>query len=115
MTGDAGNSVVIEGPLHVRVFCKRACKQRCRVMARFAVTSELDSLLSLNVLNIFLIERFAKGVTVCRLPPLRMRVCVTNATTLGRHKHIARNEGAGRRAGVAGSKRVGTELEVVGF
>src|SRR2546423_15265738 len=113
MTGDAGNSVVIERPLHVRVLRQCPREQRRRVVTRFAVTSELDSLLGLNVLNVFLVERFAKSVTVRRLPPLRVRVCVTSATTPGRHKHFAGNESAGRSRRVAGSKRIGTELEVV--
>src|SRR2546423_14625832 len=114
MTGDAGSSVVIEGPLRVRVFCQCPREQRCRVMTRFAVTSELDSLLRLNVLNVFLVERFAKGVTVRGLPPLRMRVCVTNATTPGRHEHSAGNKRTGRSRRVGGGNRMGTELEVEG-
>src|ERR1043165_6708866 len=103
MTRDAGNSIIIKGPLHVRVFGQRTGKQSGRVMTRFAVTRELDSLLGLNVLNIFLIEGFAKSVTVRRLAPLSVRICVTSATAPGRHKHLAGNKCARGGAGIAWS------------
>ena len=115
MTGDAGNSVVIERPLHMRVLRQRPGEQRRRIVTSFAMASVFKSLLRLNVLNVFLVERFAKGVTVRGLPPLRVRVCVTNATTPGRDEHIAGNESAGRSRRVAGRKRIRTELEIVGF
>src|ERR1051326_9225622 len=115
MTGDARDSVVIERPLHMRVLRQSSREQRRRVMTRFAVTSELDPLLGLNVLHIFLIERFAKSVTVRGLPPLRVRVGVTNAAAFGRHEHFAGNESAGSRRGVTGRKRIRSELEIVSF
>src|ERR1043166_6337437 len=73
----------------------------------------LNSLFTLNVLDVLLIERFAEGVAVRGLPPLRMRVRVATATTFRGHEHFTRNESTGSTRGIAGRKGVGAEFEIV--
>src|SRR5881628_1383233 len=104
MTGYAGHAVIVERPFHVRILRQRSGKKRCWVVTRFAVTREFDPSLILQVLDVLLIERLAKSIPVRRLPPLRMRICVTSATAFGRNEHIARNECAGCGGCVAGRK-----------
>src|SRR6266566_7732884 len=102
MTRDARYAVVVEGPFDFCVLSQRAGEKRRRVMTRFAVPREFDSLLRLQVFHVLLIERFAKRVTVRRLPPLRMSIRVTGSASFCRHEHFSWNERAGRSRGVAG-------------
>src|SRR5438105_8310337 len=113
MTGDARHPIVVERSFDMRILCQRPAEQRRRVMTRFAMAREFNSLLSLQILDVLLIEGFAKCVSVRRLPPLSVRVCVTNAATLGRDKHLSRNKRAGRCSGVARRERIRTEFEIV--
>src|SRR5437588_3130445 len=115
MTGDARHTIVVERPFDMRIFCQRAAEQRRRIMTRLAMASEFNSLLSLQILDVFLIEGFAKCVPVRRLPPLNVSVCVTNPAAFGRYKHLSRYERAGRSRGVARRERIGTEFEIVCF
>src|SRR5882672_11394188 len=78
------------------------------------MTSELNPLLRLQVLNVLLIEGFAKRVAVRRLAPLCMRIGVALATTLGRDEHVARDEGPAGGGSIAGRKRVWPKFEIVG-
>ena len=113
MTGNARHTVVVERPFDVRILSQRAAEQRRRIMTRLAMTREFNSLLSLQILDVFLIEGFTKSVPVRRLPPLSVSVCVTGAAALGRHKHLSRNERTGRSSRVAGREWIGTELKIV--
>src|SRR2546423_10086534 len=113
MTRDARHSIIVERSFDMRILRQRATEQRRRVMTRLTMTREFNSLLSLQILDVLLIEGFTKGVPVRRLPPLSVSICVTGATTFGRHKHLSRNEGAGRRTRVAGRERIWTELKIV--
>src|SRR6266705_6535222 len=74
---------------------------------------ELDSFLTLQVFDIFLIEGLAECITMRGLAPLRMRVRVTGSAALRRHKHLTGNTRAGGCAGIARRERIGTEFEVV--
>ena len=84
-------------------------------MTRFAVTSEFNSLLRLQIFDVLLVERLAKRVAVRRLPPLCMSIRVTGSASFCRHEHFSRNERAGRSRGIAGRERIRTEFEVVRF
>src|SRR6266496_6511995 len=75
---------------------------------------ELDSFLTLQVFDIFLIEGLAECITMRRLAPLRMGICMASSAALRRHKHLTGNERAGGGAGIARRERIGTKFEVVG-
>src|ERR1043166_6426190 len=77
------------------------------------MTREFNSLLGLQVLDVLLIEGFAKCVSMRRLPPLRVRVRVANAATLGRDKHLSGYKRAACGSGIARRERIGAELEIV--
>ncbi len=114
MTRDARHSVVVKWPFDMRSLRQRAGEKRCRVMTRLAMAGEFNSFLRLQILDVLLIERLAKRVAVRRLPPLRVRICVTSGAALGRHKHFSGNERAGGRGCVAWRERIRTEFEVIG-
>src|SRR5438132_13814949 len=92
MTRNTRHSVVVEWPLDVRILCQRAGEKRRRVMTRLAVTREFNSLLRLQIFDVLLVERFAKGVAVRRLPPLCMSIRVTGSASFRRKKHFSRTE-----------------------
>src|SRR6267142_5174213 len=102
MTRDARHSVVVEWPFDFCVPGQRAGEKRRRVMTRLAVASEFNSLLRLQIFDVLLIERLAKRVAVCRLPPLCMSICVTGAASFCRNEHFSRNERAGSSRCIAG-------------
>ena len=99
----------------MRILRERAGKKRRRVMTRFAVAGEFNSLLRLQIFDILLIERLAKRVAVRRLPPLPVSICVTGSTSLCRNEHFSRNERAGCSRGIAGRERIRPEFEVIRF
>src|SRR6266567_6088232 len=74
---------------------------------------ELDSFLTLQVFDIFLIEGLAECITMRGLAPLRMGICMASSAALRRHKHLTGNERAGGGAGIARRERIGTKFEVV--
>src|SRR6266567_5054207 len=115
MTRNARHSVVIEWPLDMRILSQRAGEKRRRVMTRLAVAGEFNSLLRLQILDVLLVERFAKGVAVRRLPPLCMSICVTGSASFCGNEHFTGNKCAGRGRCIAGGKRIRTEFEVVCF
>src|SRR5438477_714530 len=115
MTRNARHSVVVEWPFDVRILCQRAGEKRRRVMTRLAVTREFNSFLRLQILDVLLVERFAKGVAVRRLPPLCMSIRVTGSASFCRNEHFSRNERAGRCHCISGRERIWTEFEVVRF
>ena len=82
-------------------------------MAGLAVTCEFNSLLSLQVFYVFLIERFAKRIAVRRLSPLRVRIRVAIAATFCGNKHFTGNESSGGRGCVAGREGISPELEII--
>src|SRR6266705_5422535 len=75
---------------------------------------ELDSFLTLQVFDIFLIEALAECITVRGLAPLRVRVRVTGSAALGRNEHVTRNECTRRSGRIAWRERIRTKFEVVG-
>ena len=115
MTRNARHSVVIEWPFDMRILSQRAGEKRRRVMTRLAVAREFNSLLRLQILDVLLVEGFAKGVAVRRLPPLCMSICVTGSASFCRNEHFSRNERAGRSRCISGRERIRTEFEVVRF
>ena len=115
MTRNTRHSVVVEWPFDMRILRQRASKKRRRVMTRLAVAREFNSLLRLQILDVLLVERLAKGVAVRRLPPLCMSICVTGPASFCQHEHFSRNKRAGRSRGITGRERIRTEFEVVRF
>src|SRR6266571_1630605 len=113
MTSDTRDPIVVEWPFDMRILSQRAAEQGRRVVTRFAMTREFNPLLSLQILDVLLIEGFAKCVSMRRLPPLGVRVRVANAAALGRDKHLSRNKRAGCSSCIAGRERIGTEFEIV--
>ena len=113
VTRDARHAIVIERPFDMRVLRQRAGKKGRRVVTRFAMTREFNSFLRLQILDVLLIERLAKSISMRGLSPLRVRVRVTISTALRRNEHIPGNECSRGRRGIPGRKRVGTKLEVV--
>ena len=113
MARDARHTLVIERPFDMRILCQGAPEQGRGIVTRLAMTREFDSLLSLQVLDVLLIERFAKCVAVRRLPPLSVRVRVTTTTAFRRHKHLSGNKRAGRRSCIPRRERIGPEFEIV--
>src|SRR5947209_10230667 len=113
MTRNARHSVVVEWPCDMRILCQAAGEKRRRVMTRLAVPREFNALLRLQILDVLLVERLAKGVAVRRLPPLCMSICVTGSASFCRNEHFSRNERAGRSRRIAGEERIRTEFEVV--
>src|SRR5690349_898794 len=109
----AGHTIVVEWSFDMRILGERTAEQRRRVVTRFAMTREFNSLLSLQVLDVLLIERFAKCVPMRGLPPLRVRVCVARSAALGSDKHLSWNKRAAGRGGIAGRERIGAEFEIV--
>src|SRR5438874_9167191 len=99
----------------MRILCQGAGEKRRRVMTRLAVPREFNSLLRLQILDVLLVERFAKGVAVRRLPPLCMSIRVTGSASFRRNEHFSRNESAARSGCIAGRERIRTEFEVVRF
>ena len=84
-------------------------------MTRLTMTREFNSLLSLQILDVLLIEGFTKGVAVRRLPPLCMSICVTGSAPFCRNEHFTGNKCAGRSRCISGRERIRTEFEVVRF
>src|SRR6267142_2634412 len=84
-------------------------------MTRLAMAREFNSLLSLQVLDVLLIEGFAKCIPVRRLPPLSVSVGVTSAAAPGRYKHLSRYERAGCSRGIPGRERIEAKFEIVCF
>src|SRR2546430_15142473 len=115
MTCNARHSVVIEWPFDMRILSQRAGEKRRRVMTRLAVPREFNALLRLQILDVLLVERLAKGVAVRRLPPLCMSIRVTGSASFCRNEHFSRNERAGRCHCISGRERIWTEFEVVRF
>src|SRR5437763_13186558 len=115
MTRNARHSVVIEWPFDMRILCQGAGEKRRRVMTRLAVAREFNSLLRLQILDVLLVEGYAKGVAVRRLPPLCMSIGVTGSASFCRNEHFSRNERAGRSRCISGRERIWTEFEVVRF
>src|SRR2546430_739975 len=113
MTRNARHSVVVEWPFDMRILCQRAGEKRRRVMTRFAMACEFNSLLRLQIFDVLLVERLAKRVAVRRLPPLCMSICVAGSASFGGNEHFSRNERAGRSRRIAGRERIRTEFEVV--
>src|ERR1044072_5154454 len=64
VAGDARYTIVIERPFDFRVLRQSSGEQRCRVMTRLTMPGEFNSLLVLQVLDVLLIERFAKSIAV---------------------------------------------------
>ena len=77
------------------------------------MSREFNSLLRLQILDVLLVKRLAKGVAVRRLPPLCMSICVAGSASFCRNEHFSRNERAGRSSRIAGRERIRTEFEVV--
>ena len=115
MTRNARHSVVVEWPFDMRILCQRAGEKRRRVMTRFAMAREFNSLLRLQIFDVLLIERLAKGVAVRRLPPLCMSICVTGSAPFCRNEHFTGNKCACRSRCISGRERIWTEFEVVRF
>jgi hypothetical protein len=53
MAGNAGHTIIVEGPLYLRVLGQGSGKQGRGVVTRFEMTREFDSLLVLNILTFF--------------------------------------------------------------
>src|SRR5213083_574706 len=102
MTRNARHSVVVEWPFDMRILCQRAGEKRRRVMTRFAMAREFNSLLRLQIFDVLLIEGLAKRVAMRRLPPLCMSICVTGSASFRRNKHFSRYERAGGSRCIAG-------------
>src|SRR5215472_2818205 len=113
MTRNAGNTLVIKRPLHMRILSQCTGKQSRRVVTRFAMPGVLNSLLRLNIFDVLLIERFAKGVPVCGLSPLGMGIGVTIATTFRGNKHFTGNKSTGAAGRIAGREGIATKFEIV--
>src|SRR6266487_6072840 len=75
---------------------------------------ELDSFLTLQVFDIFLIEGLAECIPMRGLAPLSMGICMASSAALRRYKHLTGNERAGCGAGIARRERIGAKFEVVG-
>src|SRR5438094_10418711 len=113
MTRNARHSVVVKWPFDMRILCQRAGEKRRRVMTRFAMACEFNSLLRLQIFDGLLIERLAKGVAVRRLPPLCMSICGTGSGPFCGNEHFTGNRCAGRSCCICGRESIRTEFEFV--
>lgn len=114
MTSHAGETVLIELPIYLRVLRESASKHTDRIVAAIAMPSELDTLGVRKDVDASPIKRGAEGIRVKRLPPLTVSLLVAMLAILRGRKSSRLHKTAVLHDGVAWrGKLIQAEAKVI--
>ena len=113
MANRTGDSILVERAIDFRTLCKRARKQRDRIVTALAVPRGFNSSFIDQHLHVVFIKRRTKRIRMGRLPPLPVSILVALAAIRRRSKIRGLQKPIEGSLGPAGSIRIIAERQTV--